>query len=115
MKTAAKHPAVAIKSAQRIGLLAALIHAVPIEAPLGHVSMHVVQARGIRRLLSDPQCRLSLRESALRLVRSPGFNRLSQTAGSRNYRLMIFRGAKVDTACLPSSRAIRKMQPLAPR
>ena len=55
MMTAAKHAAVAVHAPDRIGLRGALKGPVPVEAPLGDIAMHVVQAPGIRSLLCDAQ------------------------------------------------------------
>ena len=55
MMTAAKHAAVAVGTTERIGLRGALIRPVPIEAPLGDIAVHVVQAPDIRSLFCDAQ------------------------------------------------------------
>ena len=51
MRPAAKHAEIAIAATQRVRLLASFIRPMPVEAPLGHVAMHVVQAPRIRRCL----------------------------------------------------------------
>ena len=82
MKSAPKHRAAAIHATERVRLRAALMRPIPVEAPFGHIAVHVVQTPGIRRFLRHaPRARATCRKFLSRVNEADDLSLLEFLSG----------------------------------